>query len=253
MLYFEEYGEKTGSLMLFLHGGGVSSWMWEKQVQYFTNYHCVTVDLPGHGKNAQVESFTIDDSADRVIEIIEKIADDKEIIVIGFSLGAQVLIQILSKAPSLIDYAMVNSVLVKPSKIGTMCISPMVKLTFPLIKNKTFSKLQAKTLYIEEEQFEKYYAESAQMKRHMLIQVLEENMSFDIPSSFGKSTAKILATVGTKEKKLMKTSALTIAKNHSNCTTLMVSEVGHGLPLANPDLFNELVVNWLTEEMRGEY
>lgn len=90
----QEYGDKSGPLMLFLHGGGVSSWMWEKQVQYFTNYHCVTVDLPGHGNHAHNERFTIEESAVQLVDFIKKFANEKEVIAIGFSLGAQVLIKI---------------------------------------------------------------------------------------------------------------------------------------------------------------
>lgn len=244
----QEYGNQSGPFMLFLHGGGVSSWMWEKQIQYFKNYHCVVIDLPGHGSNAHIEDFTIEESATRLVEFIKQFANEKKIIVIGFSLGAQVLIQSLSLAPNLIDYAVINSALVRPSKIGKMSVRPMVKLTFPLIKNKTFSKLQAKMLYVNEEQFEKYYKESLKMKRHTLIQVLEENMSYDIPRKFSESTAKILVTVGAKEKRLMKKSAIDIGNHHPNSKVMMISDMGHGFPLATPDLFNQMVGNWLIAE-----
>ena len=32
-LHYKEYGDKNASLMVFLHGGGVSSWMWDEQIQ----------------------------------------------------------------------------------------------------------------------------------------------------------------------------------------------------------------------------
>jgi pimeloyl-ACP methyl ester carboxylesterase len=35
VLHYEEYGDKNSTLMLFLHGGGVSGWMWDKQIQLF--------------------------------------------------------------------------------------------------------------------------------------------------------------------------------------------------------------------------
>src|SRR5690625_2000103 len=117
-LAYREYGNKDGALIVFLHGGGVSSWMWDYQVQYFTNYHCVTVDLPEQGQSTQGSEFSIKDSAYRIIDLIRELANGKDVIVIGFSLGAQVLIQMLSHSPDLIHYAMINSALVKPSKIG---------------------------------------------------------------------------------------------------------------------------------------
>ncbi|WP_268238239.1 hypothetical protein [Paenibacillus aceti] len=29
VLHYKEYGDKRASLLLFLHGGGVSGWMWD--------------------------------------------------------------------------------------------------------------------------------------------------------------------------------------------------------------------------------
>lgn len=65
-LHYREYGDKNASLMVFLHGGEVSSWMWDKQVHYFTNYHCVTIDLPEQGQNVQQEKFSIESSAYKI-------------------------------------------------------------------------------------------------------------------------------------------------------------------------------------------
>lgn len=247
-LNYEEYGDKNAPLILFLHGGGVSSWMWDKQVQYFTNYHCVNVDLPGHGLNNQEEKFSIDESSYKIIDIIEKLANGKCVTVVGFSLGSQVLIRMLSIKPNLIDYAMINSALVRPTRGVEMLINPLLTLSFPLIKNKTFSKLQAKTLYIGEEHFEKYYEESCQMERQMLVSILKENMSFEIPEEFSETNAKILVTVGSKEKAIMKKSALDLVNHNQNCTYIIISEVGHGAPLAQPDLFNQIMEKWMNDE-----
>src|SRR5690625_3781580 len=157
VLHYEEFGNKDATLMVFLHGGGVSSWMWEKHIQYFTHFHCVTVDLPEQGRSDRKTKFSISLSAEKIIELIEEIANGKKIVLIGFSLGAQVAIQILSKKPNLIDYAILNSALVRRSPITKKLIKPSIKLTYPLIKNKTFSKLQAKTLYIGKEFFDIYF------------------------------------------------------------------------------------------------
>lgn len=62
-LHYQEYGDKSAPLMLFIHGGGVSDWMWDKQIQYFTHYHCVVPLLPEHGLNNDKVKFTIKGSA----------------------------------------------------------------------------------------------------------------------------------------------------------------------------------------------
>jgi pimeloyl-ACP methyl ester carboxylesterase len=246
-LHYQEYGDKNASLMVFLHGGGVSSWMWDKQIQFFSHYHCVTVDLPEQGQSTNTENFSIRYSAESLIDLIEKIGNEKEVIVIGFSLGAQVTIQMLSMKPNLINYAIINSALVRPNSLVKKLIGPSIKLTFPMIKNKSFSKLQAKTLYIDEEYFGTYYKESTQMKSDTLIRILEENMSFELPLDFNTAKGKILVTVGEREKSIMILSAKDIVSNNSNCIGIMIPDVGHGISFVNPDFFNQMIENWILE------
>lgn len=246
-LHFTEFGDKSKPLMIFLHGGGVGNWMWDKQIQYFTHYHCVVPILPEHGiKNDEVK-FSIKHSAEELIKLIEEKAEGKKVIVIGFSLGSQVIIQMLSMKPNLVDIAIINSASVRPMPISKKLIKPMISLAFPLIKYRWFSKLQAKTLYIGEDYFEKYYEESCQIKRDTLVRVLEENMSFELPKEFKNATGRILVTVGEKEKSIMKKSAKDIVEENSNCTGVVVPKIGHGAPLAIPDFFNRMVEVWITE------
>ncbi|MFB5086431.1 alpha/beta hydrolase [Psychrobacillus sp. PGGUH221] len=247
VIHYVEYGDKNAPLIVFLHGGGVSGWMWDEQVRYFKQYHCLVPDLPAQGISSE-NSFSIKGSAEKLNELIEEKAQDKEIIVTGFSLGAQVLIEMLSLKPNLIDYAIINSALVRPSTVAKSLIGPSIRLTFPLIKNKAFSKFQSRTLYIREDQFEKYYTESTQMKKETLIQILEENMSYKIPHNFNKAKSKILVTVGEKEKSIMKKSAVDLLKSNPHCNGLIIPNVGHGIPIADPDYFNNLLENWITYE-----
>ncbi|KKI91970.1 hydrolase [Bacillus sp. SA1-12] len=247
VLHYQEYGDKNATLIVFIHGAGVSSWMWDSQIRHFTDYHCVTVDLPEQGLSCNSENFSIRSSAERIIELITKIANGKKVMVIGFSLGAQVTIQMLSLKPNLINYAIINSALVRPIPYAKILIRPSIKLTFPMIRYKLFSKLQAKTLYLDKENFEKYYKESCLIKSDTLIRILEENMAFEIPNKFKKANGKILVTVGEREKSVMKKSASDIVSNNPNSIGIIIPDIGHGVSLAKPDLFNQMVKMWVED------
>ena len=77
-LQYQEYGDKSAPLMVFLHGGGVSGWMWDKQIQYFNHYHCIVPVLPEHGLNNRKTKFSIYDSAKEIIKLIEEKASGRE-------------------------------------------------------------------------------------------------------------------------------------------------------------------------------
>ncbi|WP_097075399.1 alpha/beta fold hydrolase [Ureibacillus xyleni] len=233
--------------MLFLHGGGVSGWMWEKQVQYFSQYQCIVPDLPEQGSSRKSGDFSIRISAELLNSLIEEKAQNKEVIVIGFSLGAQVAIEMISQKPTLIHYAIINSALVIPNPALKLLIKPFIRLSYPFIKNKTFSKIQAKALFITDNQFEKYYEESSRMPLPTLIRILEENMSYTIPEQFKTTTTNILVTVGEKENSMMKKSALKIVASNSNCKGIIINKVGHGISMANPYYFNEMIESWISK------
>lgn len=158
------------------------------------------------------------------------------------------MVQILSIKPHLIDYAIINSALVRLVPYAKRLIKPSILLTAPLIKNRTFSRIQAKTLYIEESHFEQYYNESCQMKPETLILILEENMSFSIPENINKATGQILVIAGEKEKGMMRKSVHDLVNANPNCKGLIIPDVGHGLSFAKPELFNEMVEDWVHSE-----
>lgn len=245
-IHYQEYGDRSAdTLMLFLHGGGVSGWMWDRQVGAFARYHCAVPDLPGHGLSTEEPAFSIRSSAAELLQWIEDNAGGKKVVVTGFSLGAQVLVQMLSIRPALIDYAIINSALVRPISYAAKLIGPAARITFPLIKYRWFSRLQAKTLYLGDEYLERYYAESCRMQPETLITVLKENMSFSIPAGFNEAAGKILVTVGGQEKAVMKHSAEDLVAANPHCVGVIIPGVGHGVSLARPELFNGLVEAWM--------
>lgn len=102
-------------MMIFLHGGGVSSWMWQEHMEIFTEtYECYTPDFIGHGTRANETSFSMRESAFEIISWIKEHAHGRTVILIGFSLGAQVAVDVLSREPDIADIAIINSALVLP-------------------------------------------------------------------------------------------------------------------------------------------
>ncbi len=114
--------------------------MWQKQIDCFNDYKCITFDLPGHGQNSKVPFTTIEECIQHVIEILNKECVGYDISVVGHSIGAQICIRLLQKKIEAVKHVVIVSALNNPIPQMKKLISLMVNMTMPLIKFKWFSK-----------------------------------------------------------------------------------------------------------------
>jgi pimeloyl-ACP methyl ester carboxylesterase len=111
-LYSQVFHRQVNSnnpALLFLHGGGSSSWMWQPVIERLQDFYCVTIDLPEHGKSASVKPFSMDNAASHVSEVIRRCTPEGKAVVIGLSEGAQVGVELLAQSPEVVQSAILSS------------------------------------------------------------------------------------------------------------------------------------------------
>ena len=97
--------------------------------------------LDGHA-GCDKQFTTIENNALDIIEFVNSKLGGSVLMMGGLSLGGQILLEILSQRKDICKYAMVESVLVIPSKFTYSMIKPAFGSCYGLIKYKWFSKLQ---------------------------------------------------------------------------------------------------------------
>ena len=244
-LFVRRTGELRGPPLVFLHGGGVAGWMWDRQAEFFKDYHVIIPDLPGHGGSAEIPFISINDAASKVLTAVRDAVGSEKVNLVGFSLGAQLVVEIMSRWPEKVESAVILSAMVRPMNTGKYFLLSLLKMSFGLSRVKWFSKWQANSLCISKEYRDQYYQDSLKLTRDNFMRVMESNMSYILPDSFANSSIRTLILAGTKELGRMRASAEDMVGANRNCMGYMVLGASHGLSLAEPDLFNEIVFNFL--------
>ena len=151
---FTEYGKDNKDTILLLHGGGLSWWNYREVSELLQGeYHVILPILDGHAESDR--PFTsIEDNASGIIDLIDRELGGSVLLMGGLSLGAQILLEILSKRSGICRYAIIESAMVIPSKFTHAMIKPAFGSSYGLIKQKWFSKLQFGSLHMKPDLFE---------------------------------------------------------------------------------------------------
>ena len=207
---YVEYGKENNNIILLLHGGGLSWWNYEEVAKSLQDdYHIILPILDGHAESDK--PFTsIEDNAIEIIEFIDTHFEGSVLLMGGLSLGGQVLLEILSQRNDICKYAIIESALVKPSKLTHAMIKPAFGSCYGLIKYKWFSKLQFKSLKIRSDLFEFYFRDTCAISKKDMIAFLQANSLYSLKESIKNCTAKVHVFVGSEENAAMQESAVSI-------------------------------------------
>jgi len=228
-MLLKKFGKEDLPVIVLLHGGGLSYWALNNIVENLIADYCiVTPIIDGHGEDGTNLFISIEDSANKLIRYIDNEYNGQVFAIGGLSIGAQIVVETLSMRENIAKYAFVESALVYPIKGVSALTVPIYKLCYGLVKKRWFSKMQAKTLFVADNMFEKYFADSCKMSKQSLINITLSNGNYKLKDSIQNTNAKVLIIVGEKELRLMKKSAKQLNEYIPNSELYIVKSMGHG-------------------------
>ena len=237
----KEYGKSNKDIIMLLHGGGLSWWNYEEVSEILkSNYHVILPILDGHSGSDR-DFTSIESNANEIIEYIDNNYNGNVKLIGGLSLGAQILLDILSKRDNICEYAIIESALVFPMKMTNRLIESSINMSYGLINKKWFSKLQFKSLKIKEELFNKYYIDSSNITKDNMISFLKANSNYHL-KNIKTNKSKSIVVVGSKERPIMIKSAKIIHDELINSELEILSGYYHGdLSINHPNEYAEKV------------
>lgn len=246
---FKEFGNRNNPVIILFHGGGLSWWSLKSQIEALQkDYFIVTPIIDGHGDDWENTFISIENSAKQLMNYIKDNFSGKVYAICGLSIGAQIVVEVISKEQSITENAVIESALVCPMKMATKLTVPMYNLSYGLIKKRWFSKLQAKTLYVPEEFFESYFLDSSRMTKESLINITNSNGDYSMPPTLRNTHANTLILVGEKELSIMKKSANLLHETIKGSSLKVIKKSGHGeISLAQTDQYIDLILKFFAD------
>ena len=245
-----EFGQQNPDVVILLHGGGLSWWNYREVAELLAEqYHVVLPVLDGHA-DSDAPFTTIEDNANRLISYIDTHFGGQVLAIGGLSLGGQIAVEMLSQRKDICRYALIESALVKPSKLTASLIGPTFGMSYGLIKQKWFSKAQADYLGIPKALFDDYYRDTCAIRKADMIAFLKANSMYAVKPSLSETTAKVKIVAGSREQKNIRDSAKLLYKAIPGSSLEILPGLRHGdLSLNKPEQYAKILTDWIVEEL----
>ena len=245
-MQYVEYGAHNSQTVILLHGGGLSWWNYRDAAQLLSDrFHVVLPKLDGHA-DSDAPFTSIEDNATRIIAYIDQHFGGKVLAICGLSLGGQIAVETLTQRPAICSFALIESALVKPMKLTRALIGPTFGMSYGLIKQKWFAKMQAAYLGIPKKLFDDYYRDTCKISKEDMIAFLESNSAYSIKPALRDAQAKVHIVFGSKEQSSIRTSGKLLNHTILGSTMEVLPGYRHGdLSLNHPQAYAQKLLTMI--------
>jgi len=245
-MYVHETGTPNAPSVIFLHGIGTSSWMWWLQTEALTHFHCITIDLPGHGKSNHIAWESLADTANRIAKVIKERATNNQAHVVGLSLGGYIALVMLQHHANMLNRVIISGVTIDPMPNRSL-LNPQLWLLSFLFQRRWFLNMQARALHLPSSAEIAFIENLQAMSMKTYRKIAEEVVDFRIPSSLSQVNNPTLVVAGGNESKIIIQSVYGIPKIMPNAQGWFAPQLGHGWNVESPTLFNAMVQAWVND------
>ncbi len=144
MLHYEVINNHSEHWVVFLHGIGGSTATWKKQINAFSDYNLLLIDLPGHGKSKYEEKITISNVNHAIKEVLDHLNITKADFV-TLSLGTLVAAHFAIKYPTYIGTLVMGGAVIKVEGIYKVLMNT-IQIIKRLLPHRLLFNVMAKVM-----------------------------------------------------------------------------------------------------------
>lgn len=244
-LHYTATGNPDGKTIVFLHGAGMASWSWHEVTTRLPHYHSISIDLPGHGDSNHIQATSLAAIAEITANSVAEIAPHGKAHIVGLSLGGITTIEMMQHRPEVIESAIISGA----NAIQLPLINRiMVQASKLIIKNDFFIRQNAKMFQLDEDSSQAYFTSMKQMDMTTFNNILPEILSYEPAEKLREHDINIptLFVAGAKEEAINVQSVRLLADALNHSVGVLAPDVHHGWSGENPDLFADMVHQWIS-------
>lgn len=239
MLRYNRMGANGGSPIVFLHGVGISSWMWRNVAAQLPDADVILIDLPGHGGSLDIPWKSLSDTAVQVVALMDHLGLEQAQLV-ALSLGGYVALEALAAYPDRFHDALISGVHAGGMPNQTMMVI-MSALMAPLAGLKSFSARTAKMLGGPNVDITAFQIEAAKTRVSAFRRASINATRFELPEGLGRYFGGLTICCGENEHPLTRDALPIIAGLVPQTRTFVATGGGHGWPVVQSDRFVSLI------------
>ncbi len=237
----EEYGKGNAETIVMLHGAYFVH-SFGRQYLLSKEYHIVVPHIMGFGDNTD-RIFQTDDCIKELADYIQTL--NKKVMLVGFSLGAQLAFRLVSEYEVLFKSAIIVSPwLIKEEPL----LSEMAELNvkqLKQLKNRFICRFIGMMNGLPPKQCKEFVLQMQNVKEETVYNIVYNGITIESEPSFKNVTIPVIALAGEKEQKEIHDSIRKMSEINANCKYEIWDKAAHNIPPLFAKKFNELICSML--------
>lgn len=233
----EEYGKENDSTIVMLHGANFVH-CYGRQYVLSNRYHIIVPHIMGFGDEAG-RTFEAEACIKELAEYIKGLG--KKVLLVGFSLGAQLAFKLVSEYEELFYAAIIVSPWLDKDRTKVQKIMRINEKQFASFKKKWLCNLIGIMNGLPPKQRKEFVEQMQNVKLETIRNSVDNGISFLSVPRFAEVSVPIIALAGGKEQQDVQESVKKMSELNPNCKYEIWEKAAHNIPPLFAKRFNEII------------
>lgn len=233
----EEYGRENDSIIVMLHGANFVH-CYGRQYILSDRYHIIVPHIMGFGSEAS-RTFETEACVKELADYIKGL--DKKVLLVGFSLGAQLAFKLVSEYEELFYAAIIVSPWLEKDKTKMREVMRVNEKQYASFKKKWLCGLIGMMNGLPSKQRKEFVEHMQNVKLDTIRNSVDNGISFAGVQSFSEVSVPIIALAGGKEQREVQESVKKMSELNPNCKYEIWEKAAHNIPPLFSKRFNEII------------